>query len=232
MSGVWFLVRQSTPVMLPASPGGCSGAEPSALSGSGEILRSSASARPPGAGVACAAASVVWSAESDIPASAAAEIWIVSRRDIVVGFIWAPSSGPAIADGCRPWTPSYLFDCPAASMATAGYGNNGEEDCSRSQNFGRLPFLVFMDFAADPVGDRQHQHGDGEDEQNTDHPAELDVVDAPVDVHEPFQHVDGRNRNDRAEQLLLEPGEPDPDEATRPTRVIGSGDMGHEVLIT
>src|SRR5215468_9686701 len=85
MSGVWFLVRQSTPVMVPASCGEYSGADPSGLSGSLEILRNSVSRRPPG--LVCAVASDIRSPDSDNPASAPAEIRMLSRRDIFIGHL-------------------------------------------------------------------------------------------------------------------------------------------------
>src|SRR5436190_21365343 len=82
MSGVWFLVRQSTPVIVPASCGEYSGAEPSGLRGSLEILRNSVSTRLPG--VSCATPSAVGSADSENPASAVAESCMVRRRDIFI----------------------------------------------------------------------------------------------------------------------------------------------------
>src|SRR5258705_11403833 len=87
MSGVWFLVRQSTPVMVPASCGVYSGAEPSGLSGSRAMLRSGVSAKPAGAGAPWAAASDIRSAESDNPAIAVAESCMVSRRVMFIGHV-------------------------------------------------------------------------------------------------------------------------------------------------
>src|SRR5262245_48641929 len=81
MSGVWFLVRQSTPVMVPASCGVYSGAEPSAFSGSDEMLRSGVSARP--AGAVCAAACETASPETE--ANAPADNCMDSRRVICMG---------------------------------------------------------------------------------------------------------------------------------------------------
>src|SRR6266571_4466577 len=89
MSGVWFLVRQSTPVMVPASCGIYSGAEPSGLSGSDEILRNGVSAKP--AGAVCAAACETASPENE--ASAPADNCMDSRREIFMGQLLH-------ADGC------------------------------------------------------------------------------------------------------------------------------------
>src|SRR6478672_10391822 len=92
MSGVWFLVRQSTPVMVPASCGVYSGAEPSGLSGSDEMLRSWVSAKP--AGAVCAAACETASPENE--ANAPADNWMDSRRVICMSHLLH-------ADGC--WNP-------------------------------------------------------------------------------------------------------------------------------
>src|SRR5262249_50394235 len=110
MSGVWFLVRQSTPVMVPASCGEYSGAEPSGLSGSLEILRNSVSARP---GPVCAVASDIRSPASDKPASALAVIRMLSRRDI---FIWSPRLAVGVSQGLDPTyiqPVAYSCGCPA-----------------------------------------------------------------------------------------------------------------------
>src|SRR6266704_4974086 len=88
MSGVWFLVGQSTPVIVPASCGMYSGAEPSGLSGSDEMLRNGVSAKP--AGAVCAVAWDTPSAENE--ASAPADNCMVSRREIFIGqFLHADS---------------------------------------------------------------------------------------------------------------------------------------------
>src|SRR5215470_11042772 len=81
MSGVWFLVRQRTPVMVPASCGVYSGAEPSGLSGSVAMLRSCVSARP--AGAFCAAACVTPESAASAPADSCKD----SRREICMAIL-------------------------------------------------------------------------------------------------------------------------------------------------
>src|SRR5262249_3660830 len=72
-----------TPVMVPASCGVYSGAEPSGLSGSDEMLRNGVSARP--AGAFCAAGSEAPSAESE--ASAPADSCMDLRRVICMSHL-------------------------------------------------------------------------------------------------------------------------------------------------
>jgi hypothetical protein len=72
---------------------------------------------------------------------------------------------------------------------------------------GRLwaPSTLFMFVGiTDPVCYGEHKHSEGEGKQDTDNPTELSVVDAPINVHEPFQHIHRGNRDYRAEELLLQ----------------------------
>src|SRR5260370_17172309 len=85
--------------------------------------------------------------------------------------------------------------------------------------------------AADAVGDCQHQHRDRKCKQNSHHPGELHAIGLAVDVGEPFEHADGRDRDDRAEQFLLEPRKSNINKTGWPSRVLGIVNGRHEVLI-
>lgn len=85
--------------------------------------------------------------------------------------------------------------------------------------------------AADAVGDCQHQHRDRKCKQNSHHPGELHAIGLAVDVGEPFEHADGRDRDDGAEQFLLEPRESNINKTRWLSRVLGIVNGRHEVLI-
>src|SRR6266566_5113941 len=99
MSGV-PLDFHSTPVIGPASCGMCSGAEPSGLSGSGDMARSLVSTRESGCGAAAAwpAALEDLRVVKDKAASAVAESCMVSRRDMFMAGLLAdiPEQGAPI----------------------------------------------------------------------------------------------------------------------------------------
>ncbi len=84
---------------------------------------------------------------------------------------------------------------------------------------------------AHAVGDGEHQHRHCEGKEDADHPGEFDVVGMPIDVHEPFEHVDRRDRDDRAKQLLLEVRESDLDQAVGPSRIARGIERRDEVLV-
>jgi len=52
-----------------------------------------------------------------------------------------------------------------------------------------MTLMLLVAGFAHAVGDRQHQHGDREGEQDADQSGELDVVGMPLDVHEPLQFM-------------------------------------------
>ena len=64
-----------------------------------------------------------------------------------------------------------------------------------------------------------------------DQPGHLGGVERSIDIEERFQHVDRRDRNNRRQQLLLQPGEVDLGDPYRPVRLAAGIDTRHEILI-
>ena len=56
-------------------------------------------------------------------------------------------------------------------------------------------------------------------------------IESGVDVHEGLQHLDRRDRDDRGEQLLLQPAEIDLGHPVRPVRMAAGIDLRDEILV-
>ena len=67
--------------------------------------------------------------------------------------------------------------------------------------------------------------------RESDHPCELRRIGGFVEVEVPRQRVDGRDSDDRSQELLLEDAEIDVDEAVGPVRMVAGDDLADIVFV-